>query len=152
MEQILRELTLPGASGDIPCSGQRTINYQSTHVILVKTCSCQAGPGFFHPQSLLILFLSWLQMIGDFFFFCSISSPSLHRTWINSLTNSLPEPRIKRSQSVLYNAVSTGRNHTMLIKGPHGTINIYCLASQQRKIDITNFQNPYQLQSFSSLL
>lgn len=66
MEQILRELTLPGASADIPRSGQRTINYESTHMILVKTCSCQAGPGFFHPQSLLILFLSWLRMIGDF--------------------------------------------------------------------------------------
>lgn len=133
------ELTLPRASGDIPCSGQRTINYQSTHMILVKTCSCQAAPGFFHPQSLLILLLSWLQMIGDLF--CSISSFSLHRTQINSLTKSLPEPRIRKSQSALYNAVCTGRNHTVLIKGPHGSTNIYYLASQQRKIDITNFQN-----------
>lgn len=53
MEQILRELTLPGASADIPRSGQRTINYESTHMILVKTCSCQAwlfpSPEFIDP-------------------------------------------------------------------------------------------------------
>ena len=72
---------------------------------------------------------------------CSTPSPYLHRIWIGSgRTVSAPSTR----QCAQEGAREVNRRATW-------SVNIYCLAWQERKINITNSPNSCELPSFSSL-
>lgn len=127
--QQIRPLALPGATGNIPHSGQRaepsTTGLSTWSLLRLVAVWLGLDPS---TPALLTLLLSWYGMAGDVVFhLLPLHAQGLDK-WLNyQLTRA---GRDSISVRCVRKATCTGRSHTEWTEEPHARTHIYCLARQ----------------------